>query len=66
MSHHFDITFPDRYDFATAYADKKYGNIEESTLIPDMQKLALYALRKHVECGACNEPAPYMWNVRER
>ena len=60
-----DITFPDKYDVAAAYADRKLGNIETAD-IPDVKKLALYALRQHVEKGPCTEAAPYMWNVKER
>jgi diazepam-binding inhibitor (GABA receptor modulating acyl-CoA-binding protein) len=65
MMHHIDITFPDRYDYATTYADSKWGPIETAP-IPDVNKLALYALRKQAEVGNCNESAPYMWNVKER
>jgi acyl-CoA-binding protein len=58
-----EVSFPDRYHLAVAYFDQTFGNLEETTKLEDMQKLAFYALRQQAEKGPCKEPAPYVWNV---
>jgi acyl-CoA-binding protein len=58
-----EVSFPDRFHVATAFFDQKFGNLEETTDLTDLQKLAFYALRQQAEKGPCKEPAPYMWNL---
>lgn len=61
-----DIVYPDKYFKAVEFVEKTYGDIEASSELDNVQKLVMYALRKQVEVGPCNEPAPYMWNVKEK
>ena len=61
-----EVSFPDRYHLAVAHFDQVFGNLEETTQLDDMKKLAFYALRQQAEKGPCKEPAPYLWNVTER
>lgn len=61
-----EVSFPDRFHLATSFFDQTFGNLEESTKLDDMQKLAFYALRQQAEKGPCKEPAPYIWNVKAK
>eukprot|EP00331_Platyophrya_macrostoma_P029309 CAMPEP_0176441544 /NCGR_PEP_ID=MMETSP0127-20121128/21260_1 /TAXON_ID=938130 /ORGANISM="Platyophrya macrostoma, Strain WH" /LENGTH=123 /DNA_ID=CAMNT_0017826341 /DNA_START=53 /DNA_END=421 /DNA_ORIENTATION=- len=61
-----DITYPDRYYKAIEYVEQHYGDIEKNESLDNMHKLVMYALRQQVEIGPCKEPAPYVWNVKER
>ena len=61
-----EVSFPDRYHLAVAHFEQVFGNVEETTKLDDMKKLAFFALRQQADKGPCKEPAPYLWNVTER
>jgi acyl-CoA-binding protein len=60
------IAFPDKFEYAVRFAERRLYPLEQCRELEDGQKLALYALRQQAEMGNCNAPAPYMWNVVER
>eukprot|EP00672_Neobodo_designis_P003906 CAMPEP_0174856178 /NCGR_PEP_ID=MMETSP1114-20130205/35270_1 /TAXON_ID=312471 /ORGANISM="Neobodo designis, Strain CCAP 1951/1" /LENGTH=273 /DNA_ID=CAMNT_0016090963 /DNA_START=47 /DNA_END=864 /DNA_ORIENTATION=+ len=60
------VTFPEKFHFATRFVDRAFGDLEKCQELEDVKKLALYALRRQATDGPCKEAAPYMWNVTER
>ncbi|CBZ39122.1 hypothetical protein, conserved [Leishmania donovani] len=61
-----ELSFPDKYYEVAKYFDYYIGNLEESPLLSDAQRLMFYALRQQADHGQCTTAAPSFWYSRER
>jgi acyl-CoA-binding protein len=61
-----DLSFPEKYHAVSRYFDFYIGNLEETPLLTDEQRLLFYALRQQAEHGPCTAPQPSMWYMTER
>lgn len=61
-----DLPFPEKYHAVARYFDIYIGDIEQSPLLTDAQRLLFYALRQQADHGPCTTPQPSMWYMTER
>ncbi|KPA81854.1 hypothetical protein ABB37_04109 [Leptomonas pyrrhocoris] len=61
-----DLPFPEKYYEVAKYFDFYIGDVEQTPLLTDAQRLLFYALRQQAEHGPCNEPQPSLWHLTER
>ncbi|KAK7202293.1 Acyl CoA binding protein [Novymonas esmeraldas] len=61
-----DLAFPEKYYQVAKYFDVYIGNVEETPLLTDTQRLMFYALRQQAEHGPCTTPTPSVWYLTER
>ncbi|CBZ26518.1 conserved hypothetical protein [Leishmania mexicana MHOM/GT/2001/U1103] len=61
-----ELSFPGKYYEVAKYFDYYIGNLEESPLLSDAQRLMFYALRQQADHGQCTTAAPSFWYSRER
>ncbi|CAJ1013170.1 putative Acyl CoA binding protein [Leishmania naiffi] len=60
------LPFPEKYYEVARYFDYYIGNLEETPLLSDEQRLLFYALRQQADHGQCTTAAPSLWYARER
>ncbi|KAG5465247.1 hypothetical protein LSCM4_00701 [Leishmania orientalis] len=61
-----DLSFPEKYFEVVKYFDYYIGNLEETPLLTDVQRLMFYALRQQADHGQCTTAAPSIWHMTER
>lgn len=61
-----DLSYPAKYHEVARYFDHYIGDLEQSPLLTDAQRLLFYALRQQADHGPCTSPQPSMWYITER
>lgn len=61
-----DLPYPDKYHQVVKYFDYYIGDLEQTLLLTDAQRLLFYALRQQAEYGPCTSPQPSLWYMKER
>ncbi|KPI89355.1 hypothetical protein ABL78_1481 [Leptomonas seymouri] len=61
-----DLPFPEKYYKVAKYFEYYMGDLEQTPLLTDEQRLLFYALRQQAEHGPCTAPQPSFWHMKER
>ncbi|GET93764.1 hypothetical protein, conserved [Leishmania tarentolae] len=61
-----ELSFPGKYYEVAKYFDYYMGDLEDTSLLSDSERLMFYALRQQADHGQCTTVAPSFWHVKER